>query len=264
MFGQVYNSDNRKFCLHITIKSPEKKRLRIWAEEYGKRNSKYADREITVEGTRTIFFSFPVTPKQLFIGALNTENLKGEGFEVSIIESPLIDYNIWVDDLTNDFLNFSVKFSQMSGFSEASDNGVLFTTPDSQFKIKYYNIITDVASGAALSTPSRIGHSTGKIDVAKFRFDPFTIPMREMILLHEYSHKYRNPKINLEISNEVGADINALYYFLGKGFSKVDAICVFANVFLKAQTPKNIERMRKIIDYITRFENEEFAEKRIN
>jgi hypothetical protein len=40
----------------------------------------------------------------------------------------------------------------------------------------------------------------------------------------------------LEIENEVGADINALYIYLGLGFSKVDAICVFANVFLKAQT----------------------------
>jgi len=46
---------------------------------------------------------------------------------------------------------------------------------------------------------------------------------------------------------------------LGLGYSKVDAICVFANVFLKAQTQGNIERMRKIMDYIQKFENEEFA-----
>ena len=85
--------------------------------------------------------------------------------------------------------------------------------------------------------------------------------MRLIILLHEFSHKYKNPKIGLEISNEVGVDINALYIYLGLGFSKIDAITVFANVFLKAQTKGNIERMRKIMDYIQKFENQEFAKK---
>jgi len=83
--------------------------------------------------------------------------------------------------------------------------------------------------------------------------------MRLMILLHEFSHKYKNPKIGLEISNELGADINALYIYLGLGFSKIDAICVFAKVFLGAQTDSNLDRMRKINDYIRKFENQEFA-----
>jgi hypothetical protein len=39
----------------------------------------------------------------------------------------------------------------------------------------------------------------------------------------------------------------------------VDAIFVFANVFLKAQTQGNIHRMRKIMDYIQKFENGEIA-----
>ena len=83
--------------------------------------------------------------------------------------------------------------------------------------------------------------------------------MRMGILLHEYSHKYKNPKMGLEISNEIGADINALYIYLGLGWSKVDIITVFAKVFLKAQTEGNIKRMRKIMEYIEKFENQEFA-----
>jgi ferritin len=50
-----------------------------------------------------------------------------------------------------------------------------------------------------------------------------------------------------------------LYIYLGLGYSKVDAIFVFANVFLKAQSQGNMVRMRKIMDYIKRFENQEFA-----
>jgi hypothetical protein len=57
-----------------------------------------------------------------------------------------------------------------------------------------------------------------------------------------------------------GADINALYLYLGTGWSKIDAITVFAKVFLKAQTDSNILRIRKIQDYIQRFENQEYAQ----
>ena len=87
----------------------------------------------------------------------------------------------------------------------------------------------------------------------------YTIAMRMIILLHEFSHKYKNPLMNLPISDEIGADLNALYLYLGCGFSKVDAIFVFANVFLKAQTQSNLERMNKIMEYIKKFENEEYA-----
>ena len=137
----------------------------------------------------------------------------------------------------------------------------MFQTADNEYNIKYFDVIKDAMSGKVMNTPARIGHNSGIIEVAKYKFDSYTIPMRMIILLHEYSHKYKNPKIGLEISNEIGADINALYIYLGLGFSKIDAICVFANVFLKAQTKSNVERMRKIMDYIQRFENQEFAEK---
>ena len=114
-------------------------------------------------------------------------------------------------------------------------------------------------TGMAMTTPARIGHTSGIIEASKAKFECYTIPMRMIILLHEFSHKYRNPKIGLPISNETGADINALYIYLGMGFSKIDAIYVFANVFLKSQTEGNIQRMRSIMDYIQRFENQEEA-----
>jgi ferritin len=64
---------------------------------------------------------------------------------------------------------------------------------------------------------------------------------------------------NLPISDEIGADINALYIYLGLGYSKVDAIYVFINVFLKAQSEGNMKRMRKIMNYIAKFEKGEIA-----
>ncbi len=111
-----------------------------------------------------------------------------------------------------------------------------------------------------MNTPARIGNETGIIEVAKCKYDRYTIPMRMMIFDHESGHKYRNPKVGLPIRSEKGADITGLYDYLGRGFSKIDAIVVFCRVFYRAQTPENGERIRLIMDYIKRFENQEFAQ----
>jgi len=259
MFKQQYDSNNRKFSIIVNITCPTSKKIRVWAEDLGKPNSKYVDREILVEGKRSIYFSFPVSPKTLFIGALNSDNPNDSDFQVTLIETKLRDYNVWLDSNTEQFLNLAVNFCQVCGFEQATPKGRLYTNEEGKFRIKFFDSIRDFSTGQVLGTPARIGHQSGIIEIAKSRYDKYTIPMRMMILLHEFSHKYKNPKIGLKISDEVGADINALYIYLGLGFSKIDAICVYANVFLKAQTKSNIDRMRKICDYINKFENEEFA-----
>jgi len=261
MFGEKYASENKRFSLFVTITCTGKKEFRVWAEDYGKKNSRYADRIVKVEGSRTIHINFPVSPKALFLGVLNAQNPKDTEFVVTTMEAPLTTYNIWLDEKTKRFLTLAMYFSQTCGFSAASDRGRMFRSGNDEFAIRYYNLIPDPKTGDPMNTPASVGHLTGIINAAKVKMDQFTIPMRMIILLHEYSHKYKNPRIGLEIGNEMGADINALYIYLGLGFSKVDAILVFANIFYKAQTKGNIERMRKIMDYIKRFENQEFAEK---
>jgi hypothetical protein len=259
MFATVYNSENRKFALVITLKCQGEKSFRIIAEDYSKPNSEYAKRDILVNGERTIYLSFPVTPQFLTLQVFNTKDAQDKNFTVTLQEDDLKTFNVWLDAETNDFLKLAIPFCQVCGFQNGQPQGKVYTTDNQQFTIKYFDIIRDQKSGKQLSTPARIGHQTGIIEVSKMRFDHYTIPMRLIILLHEFSHKYKNPKIGLQINDEVGADINALYIYLGLGFSKIDAICVFANVFLKAQTKGNIERMRKIMDYIQKFENGEFA-----
>jgi hypothetical protein len=254
-----YESNNDKMCLFIKIKCNGTRNFRVYAEDYGKKNSKYAVRDIIVQGEREIYFSFPVSPKTLLIGCNDISRPNSKDFEVTVTRGDLRKYDVWLDQSVRDFLDLAIYFSQVAGFRPATASGTLFETSDKKYSIKYFDIIRDVMTGKPMSTPARIGHRTGAIEASKMKFDPYTIPMRVMILLHEFSHKFKNPKIGLEISNEFGADINGLYIYLGLGFSKIDAICVFAKVFLKAQTPGNIARMRKINDYIKKFENQEFA-----
>lgn len=244
-------------CLYIKIKCNGRKRFRVWAE-YNTPNSIYADRVIEVNGERTIFFSFPITPQNIIIGCENINDRSDNNFSFVFEEKPLRTYDIWLDQDTRNFIQLALRFSEKCGFEEPANNGTVYQTPDAKFNIKYFPVIRD-GKGNVMSTPARIGHSSGIIETAAVKFKRYTLAMRMIILLHEYSHKYKNPTMGLNISNEFGADINALYIYLGMGFSKIDAICVFANVFLKAQSDENIQRMKKIQDYIAKFEQGEFA-----
>lgn len=257
---QIWESENRAFRLNVDIKCKGKCKFRVVAEDL-KPNSKYADRSITVDNYRSIYLSFPVTPKQLRLRVINLSS-NTEDFIVKFTEQDLTTYDISIDAETQDFLKLAVYFSQVAGFEKTNMNGRIFQTQDKKFNIKFFPAIIDAMTNQVLNTPARIGHKSGIIEVSKMAMDKYTVAMRLIILLHEFGHKYRNPKMNLEISNEFGADISALYVYLGLGFSKVDAIYVFSKVFLKAQTNGNIMRMRKIMDYIKRFEAGEFARKK--
>ena len=254
---QTWETGNRSLSLDVTIKCQNKCRFRVIASDF-KKNTKYADRVIEVSGFRTIYISLPTSPEKLRIVVTPVD--KNQDYMVSIKEKTLRTYDINKDAEMMQFVKFAQQFSTVCGYSDASVKGRWFRTPDKKFNIKFFPFINH--NGKASTTPARIGHSTGTIEVSKLHFDRYTIPMRMCILLHEFSHVFRNPKMDLKIENEVGADMNALYIYLGLGYSKVDAIFVFANVFLKAQTESNMDRMRKIMNYIDRFEKEDFAKLR--
>lgn len=254
MIKQQWLSENRKFCLFITIVSPtkEKREFRVVASDI-KPNSKYADRVIMVEGTRDIYLSFPVSPKQLAITIMDKNKPLATDFEVIFKETRLRDSLMGLDADTKSFVQMAIVVSQTLGFTPPRN----YESSDGLYRINVYDVIKDQASGKIMSTPARIGHTTGTIEVSKVKMDSYTIPMRMIILLHEFSHKYKNPKMGLDINNEVGADVSALYIYMGLGFSKVDCIYVFCQVFLKAQTPDNIKRIRIIMDYIKKYENKQ-------
>lgn len=258
---KIWETGKRKLTLNVAIKCQGACRFRVVAEDLNP-NSRYVDREVECDGFMMVELKFPVSPEKLKISVEVAKSSKNTSdFLVSIEEVPLVTYNVFLDQEVKDYLDICIPFCQISGYSQTRPGGRLYTGGDRKFRFKYFPIIVDFLTKKPLSTPARIGHNTGIIEISKLSFDRYTIPMRLIILLHEFSHKYRNPKIGLPIGHESGADINALYIYLGLGFSKVDAIYVFANVFLKAQTDGNIRRMRKITQYVARFEKEEYCQK---
>lgn len=258
--NQIIDINNKPCTIYLHIETSQKCKFRITACDV-QPHSYYVYRTIEVADKRTIFLSFPVAPKQIRLSVECLGDKVNSRFKINPEVKDLRKYNIWIDEETENFLDLAVPFSQVCGFEIPTRQGKVYSSEDKTFNIKYVPQIIDYMTGKSMSTPARIGHNTGLIEVNAGKFIKYTIPMRMMILLHEFSHKWKNPKINLPISDEVGADINALYIYLGLGFSKVDAIYVYANVFLSAQGKGNQERMRKIMDYIARFENQEFAKR---
>ena len=170
------------------------------------------------------------------------------------------EYDVWWNQETKDFYKFAVEFSQNAGILSAGDKKPhIYRSDDGKFTIDYYNTIYDKQSKKRLSTPARIGHNSGIIEVSKSKFMDYTIPMRLVILLHEYAHKYLNPKIGRPISYETGADIQGLYIYLGKGWSPYEAHKSFLQVFRKANGDENHKRYKVIRDFIIKYDKGEVS-----
>ncbi len=257
----------RKFTMYLDFVTHTPEKIRVVTKDNSKPDTVYSDRIIQVDGKRTCFVSFPISPETLSLEVFNV-NAPGAmdpdpSFTVKVRAEPLRDYLIAVDAETAAFLEFNNWFCENAGWLSATrqdGSPSIYTSKNGMFTIKYMDVIRD-ASGKEMGTPARVGHTTGTMEVAAKYFRPYTIPMRHIILDHEFSHKYRNPKLTWAINDEIGADINALYYYLGRGFSKIDAIWVYTEVFYKANSPENMKRMAVIWDFINRFENQEFAKR---
>ena len=150
--------------------------------------------------------------------------------------------------MISSFVRFAQEFSERANYISAGLSK--YISDDGRFQINYLNDITDSATGKVLPTPARIDRYNGVIEVSKAKFESYTVPMRFAILLHEFAHFY----LNEDMANETEADLNALLIYLGLGYPRIEALNVFTKVFITAPTEMNVERLKKIDDFIVQFE----------
>ena len=234
--------------------------LKLKANDPNKPATYYVRRKGKVFGKRTFYLKFPISPKELEIQIYNPKNGNlpygdDSTFKITDVKvEPVKECNVWWNQDTKNFYNFAVHFSENAGVLSAGQKTPhIYRSDDGKFTIDYYNVIRDKASKKFLTTPARVGHNTGIIEVSKKAFLKYTVPMRLVILLHEYAHKYLNQKQGNEISYETGADINALYVYLGKGWSEIEAHQSFLYVFKDANTKDNHKRYLIIRDFIDKY-----------
>ena len=253
--------NHHPFQLNVVIESKKPIQLRMVANDPNKPASRYIDRVSKMNGKRIYEFKFPVSPKKIIISIFNIQNGNlpyGDDPTFEIVDmnvQKIKEYDVWWNQQTKNFYNFAVEFSQNAGILSAGDKKPhIYRSDDGEFTIDYYNTIYDKQSRKKLSTPARIGHGSGIIEVSKSKFMEYTVPMRLVILMHEFAHKYLNPKIDRPINYETGADIQALYVYLGKGWSPYEAHKSFLHVFRHANGDANHKRYKIIRDFIMKYE----------
>jgi hypothetical protein len=254
------------FSLIVKVKSKSPETIRIKAKDNRKPSTLYINRKGVVNGEREFELKFPLSPSSLIVSVFNEKNgnfpsNEDSSFEVSEIKvEKLKTYELWTTEESRNFIQFAKEFAEnASVLSSGSTTPHIYRSNDAKFTIDYYDIIRDKVTGKKLSTPARIGHNSGIIEVSKKHFLSYTVPMRMVILLHEFAHKFLNPTIGRPISYETGADIQALNIYLSLGFSELEAHQAFLYVFKNADTEENHKRYKIINDFITKFNKGQVA-----
>ena len=270
-------SNNLQFALYLTLQTSRTSKLRVVTYDRDKPFTKYTDRFVGVGGNnsnpRTIYLTFPQSPKWLVMMITNEDKTVGDaGFKLIGYPTPkgsLIPYKIiqlrkcdvWMDEETRNFADFAQLFSKNAGFLQTNPPNDFYADSTGKFHIDFQDFIIDKQTKTLVNTPARVGHTTGIIHVSKQIFKDYTVPQRFIILLHEFSHKYINPKFGKNIENEFAADINALYVYLGLGYPPIDARLVYLNVFNQqgVNPDLSLKRYQYIDDFITKFDSNKFS-----
>lgn len=251
----------------LGIKTNKPETIAIRFQDNRKPNTYFVKRRPKVNGYREFELNLPQTPVGGILTVFNEEvGNKPEGmdesFEIEKIDVAKVkDCPVWMKRDTRSFVKFAQEFSEnasiLSAGSASDGKGKkkphIYRSDDAKFHIDYYDVITDRKTGQTLSTPARIGHNSGVIEVSKAHFINYTVPMRMIILLHEYAHKYMNGDINRAIDDESGADINALKIYLSLGYSPTEAHFAFLHVFKGANNESNSKRYAIIKRFIDDF-----------
>lgn len=232
-----------------------KQRIRIVSYDPQYPLTRYTDRYVELEKERDFQVRIPQTPKNIVIQITSEHTKAGQPDRSLKLTNVKIERlepcPIVLDSQARSFIRFAQDFCEVASYVKPGN----YPSPTKQYLIQYLPTIIDRKSGKQLNTPARIGHESGRIEVARDKFMKYSVAMQMVILLHEFSHKYMNHKIGKDIDDEVAADISALYMYLGLGYSHIDARLVFSYVFYGKDTPLNKQRLNVIEEYITAWEN---------
>ena len=255
----ILPTNKSSFNITVTVQTSSAQEICIVGKDTNKPSTFYFRRKGVVDGKRKFTLRFPMSPLQMELKIYNGANEctpRDEDKTFKVIDlkfAPIQTNDVWMNAETIEFVKFAKQFSDNASILSLgeyrSDNGV--------YKIHYLDVIRE--NGKETTNPARIGHESGIIELSKRDFFHYSVPMRMIILLHEYSHKYMNNIVDREIDDETSADINALYIYLGLGFPRIEATNAFLNVFLDAANKTNNKRYKIINDFITKFDQGKFT-----
>lgn len=258
-------SNTLPFSLILGIQTNSPEKINIIALDAAQQKTIYINRNAEIKGYREFELKFPQTPYNMVLSITNqkfgnlSDSQLDKTFKVKKFEvKELKTCPIWMDDDIKNFVEFAKWFCGNASVLSAGDmQPSIYRSDNGKFCIDYYDKIRSRETGEFVGTPARIGHNTGVIEISKVDFLKYSVPMRMIIILHEFSHKYMNPKLNRDIGDEVSADINALNIYLSLGYPSIEAQYAFLNVFREANNIMNKRRYLILNDFMKKFNNGE-------
>jgi len=154
-----------------------------------------------------------------------------------------------------EFVKFIMNFCMECGYMPAG-----FSYKDNGFDIRYMEFIP--LNGGVHPTPARIHKTDDFIEVSKMHFNKMPVPRRFAILLHEYSHNFKNSNPD----SEEEADLWAARIYRQCGFPRMEFLYAFSKMFVKYEPGEleklmeneafrqayeaNAERLNKVYNYL--------------
>lgn len=262
----LLQTDRRPVTIVANIVTNGNQRIRIIARDKNKASTVYGDRFQNINGKARLEIKMPKSPTdtELCIYNVNNPNDIRIGnddptFKVTLEFEALKACPMFMTQDTIAFVKFCQEFCENASILSGDtiiDGKVIpsiYESDNGKFRIHYFDKIRDKKTGNFVGTPARIGHDSGIIEVSKSDFLTYSIPMRMVILLHEYSHVFMNGNVGREKNNEISADINGLMIYFSLGYSEIEAHYAFLKVFKNANTPENAKRYKIINDFIDRY-----------
>lgn len=279
----VFQASGSPFTAQVllTNQSYQPQKIKLVAGDVNKPYTIFSERVVSLNGQqgRNITLSFPVSPKYMEIYTYNMSNYAGNpkmlarqvdmSYSADVIKTinDVRSCDVWMDAETQEYTEFAEWFAINAGLLSymSYDNKLQlqpysdYKTNNGKFHIRYMPYLPEVMPFTRTiiksNSPARVEHDSGRVEASREHFIKYSVPQRYLILLHEFSHKYGNKKINRQIDDENGADFLALYIYLGKGYPRYDALDVFLNIFYKNPTEGNIQRAKMIERFIKDFDS---------
>ena len=259
---RLIKTNQQEFTLVVRVETTSPQNLRVILTDTDYINTEYTNRVLTTSKALTTFYiQVPLCNKNAKLIIYNDDignipSLSEPTFNVpsgkeGVFMIPLekrydlIDYR---ESSLASFVDFAQRFSINAGHMVTGK----YRSDDKRYYIEFLpDILSSEPPYLPLNTSSRIAKDNGVIQVSQKKFDTMTVPMRMVILCHEYSHFF----VNENIEDETEADLNGLTIYLGLGYPRIDAKNAFTDAFLGAAYPMNMERMQIIQDFIDHFDS---------
>lgn len=242
--------------IRIPVRTKQKERIVCRASHPTKPYTVYFDVAPTIEGEDEFIVKIPNMPFGVNLEVYNEANGNVAGDTSFQIQKPKVgalkqSFSIagLMDPNVAQFSKFLDEFAENAGVLSAKNS--IYVSPDGKFRIDYKDVIRD-DKGRPLRTPLRVNSETKVMEIAKGQFKNYTVPGRKMWAWHEFAHVWKN----VDPSDELEADKNAIMIYLGYGNPIAEAYNVIFKVFKNTPTDLNRQRYYALNDYIKNFNKE--------